>query len=251
MSTVYPSSYPPSASSPARPDRLAAALLAGAALLTLVLVLHHPVLHGRRGAADVAAGVTAIAPATRLVHGGLLVLLAAQALGFSRFCARLGWGRLTVAGGFLAYAAGALLMTIPALLDGFVTPDLAAACLRAAQGCGAADGAAFRLVAVLIQDFTKAGLVAMAGATGAWALALVTGASGEGVGSREEIDRAAGIAGLLCAAAPVAVLFASDVYLRPGTLAGLLGAQVLWCLLAAAVMVRSRSGAPPPAGAAR
>ncbi|GJG86327.1 hypothetical protein tb265_15080 [Gemmatimonadetes bacterium T265] len=253
---LAPTAIPPTARPPAaippddrpadRPaDRLAAALLAGPALLTLVLVLHHPVLRGAHGAAGVAAGVAAISPALRLMHGGVLVLLAVQVLGFFRFSARMGWDRAAVAAGFLAYAAGTAVTAVPALLDGFVAPDLAAACLRAAQGCGPADGAVFRLVAVVIQDFTKAGLMAMSAGTGAWALAVLAGAAGRG--AARAVDRVAGVVGLVCAVTPVVGLLGADVWLGPGNLAGFLAPQTVWAVLAAAVVGRGGSGAPSTA----
>ncbi len=209
-------------------DHVAAALLAVPALLTLVLLLHHPALHGRHGVADVAAGVQAIAPMTRFVHGSIVAMFALQTLGFLRFSASLGWRRPAVGAAFLAYGAGVVLSVIPAMLDGFVAPDLAAACLGTSAGCGPADGGAFRLVAVMIQAFTKVALVAMSAGTFGWACALLADA---GAGRR-----LAGAGGLVCAVVPVAILLRSDVYLRPGNLAGMFAAQVVWTLLAAAVV---------------
>lgn len=251
--TAAPARHPPAATRPVAqlPDRLAAVLLAGPALLTLVLVLHHPVLRGAHGAEEVAAAVAVLGPALRIMHGGVLVLFAMQVLGFYRFSARLGWDRAAVAAGFLAYAAGTALTAVPALLDGFVAPDLAAACLRAAQGasqgCGPADGAVFRLVVVVIQDFTKAGLIAMSAGTGAWALALLTGAADRGAAGM--VERAAGVVGLLCAATPVVMVLRANVWLGPGNLAGFLAPQTVWTLFAATVVGRVGSGAPRTAGA--
>ena len=230
------------ASQPAR-RRFAAALLAGPALLTLVLVLHHPVVRSHDGTADFAAGVGEIATANRVVHGTLLVLLAVQAFGYYLFSDRLGWRRPAVAAGFLAHAAGVLLLGVPVLLDGFVAVDLAAACRRAAQGCGPADGAIFRLVAVTIQVFTKAGLVVTSSAIAAWSLALWSGAVGpltsSGAPRPDRMLRGAGAIGLACAVVPVAVLVGVGGYLRPSTLAGPVAAQVVWALVAAVVVGRA------------
>jgi hypothetical protein len=243
----------PAETPPAR-RLFAAAMLAGPALLTLVLVLHHPVVRRQDGTADLAAGVAEIATANRVVHGTLFVLLAMQAIGYYLFSDRLGWRRPAVAVGFLAHAAGVLLLGVPLLLDGFVAVDLAAACRRAAEGCGPAGGAALRLVAVTIQVFTKAGLVVTSGAIAAWSLALLTTTTGPGTPEtrastgaprRDGIARGAGVVGLVCAAVPV-VLLGVGGYLRPSTLAGPVAAQVVWALLAAAIMSR----AAPPVGRA-
>ncbi|GJG89422.1 hypothetical protein tb265_46030 [Gemmatimonadetes bacterium T265] len=234
---------------PHRSDATAAVLLAGPALLLLVLVLHHPVLPsgpaGGRPTEGVAAGIVRLGPALGVVHGALLALLAVQTLGYARFSARLGWHRLSVTAGFLAYVAGAGLAAVPALLDGFVTPALAAACLRAAGAgaheCGASDGASLRLVAVVIQVFTKAGLLLLCAAAGAWGVALLRGA-GDVLGahaaerSSSTRRRAVGLLGLACAAVPAAVLAGADVWLRPGNLAALLAAQSVWACAAATLL---------------
>ena len=244
-----------------QPDATAAVLLAGPALLLLVLVLHHPVLPSGptvgRAAEGVAAGIVHLGPALASVHGAMLVLLAAQTLGYARFSARLGWGRLPVAAGFLAYAAGAGLAAVPALLDGFVTPVLAAACLRAAAAaagavagareCSAADGASLRLVAVVIQVFTKAGLLLLCAAAGAWGVALLRGAGDlPGAPAAHRTSRArrraVGLLGIACAAVPAAVLVAAEVWLRPGNLAALLAAQSVWACAAATLL----AGSPAP-----
>ena len=208
---------------------VAAGLLAVPAILTLVLILHHPVLRGGHDIASVAAGIGSLAVMDRLVHGGLIVVLGLQTLGFTLFSAHLGWARPAVVAGFMAYAAGVLLMIVPATLDGFVTPDLAAACLTAAHGCGATDEGVFRLIAVMIQDFTKLALVVMAAGIAGWSVALLTGSSAR--------SRIGGIAGLACAAVPVVILLSSSVTLQPGNLAGIIASQTVWSLLAATLMV--------------
>ena len=86
-------------------------------------------------------------------------------LGFHLFSARLGWERPPVAAAFMAYVAGVVFMVIAATLDGFVTPDLVAgACPPSSMTCANSDGV-FHLVSVLIQDFSKLGLVVMSVAT--------------------------------------------------------------------------------------
>jgi hypothetical protein len=218
-------------------DLAAAAFLAVPAVLSFVLILHHPFLRGAHGAEDLARAVAAAAPMDRFVHGGLVAMFGVQVLGFQLFSARLGWGRPAVAAGFIAYAAGALLVVIPSVLDGFVIPDLAGACLARPAGCGDVDEGVFRLVAVVIQDFSKAALVALSAGTIGWAIALLTGQGLPG--------RAVGAIGLVCAAAPIAILLLSNVRLQPGNLAGFIASQVVWSLLAAAFMTGPRRPLPP------
>jgi hypothetical protein len=213
-------------------DVVAAGLLAVPAILTVVLILHHPVLRGGHDVASVVNGIGSLASMDRLVHGGLIMVLGIQTLGFTLFSTHLGWGRPAVVAGFMGYAAGVLLMILPATLDGFVTPDLAAACLTAPHGCGATDAGVFRLIAIMIQDFTKLALVVMAAGIAAWSVALLTGTNA--------LIRIGGIAGLVCAVVPVVILLSSSVTLQPGNLAGMIASQTVWSLLAAALMIAGK-----------
>jgi hypothetical protein len=229
-----------------RVDWLAAGLLALPAVTSCVLLAHHPVLRLRHGATDVANGLRAVASMDRLVHGGLMATFALQALGFWLFSARLGWRRPSVAAGFMAYSAGVLLMTIPATLDGFVAPDLAAACSAAPGGCAGGQVDSLRLVALLIQDFSKVALMAISVGTFAWAFALLTG----GAGAR----RGAGLVGLACAVVPAWTLLFSNLYLTPANLVGAFAPTLLWSLVVAVLMMMEsqpdvRSGNGVQAGA--
>jgi len=210
-------------------QRFGAALLALTGLFTLGLVTNHPTLGARHDVQAVAVGIQALARVDRLVHGLLMLVLCLQAIGFYIFSARLGWRSPAVGAGFTAFAAGVVVMTIPATLDGFVTPDLAAACLKLSMGCSGADAGALRLVAVMIQDFTKLALTLMSAAALGWGLALVPRGGW--------LSRIAGVVGLVCAVLPAWVLLTSEVYLRPGNLAEIIAAQVVWTLAAAAVLL--------------
>jgi hypothetical protein len=208
--------------------RLGGALLAVTALLSLAFVMHHPVVQAHNDIAAVAADVRSVARVDRIVHGGLMAIYGVQALGFYLFSRWLGFGRPAVAAGFLAFAAGVVVMIIPATLDGFVTPDIMEACLNAPGGCAAADASMSRLVAIMIQDFTKIALVAVSLGGACWSLALLLG---KGVS-----NRIGGAVGFIFAGVPTFQLLFSAVYLQPGNLAGIILAQVLWSLTAASLM---------------
>jgi hypothetical protein len=51
------------------------------------------------------------------------------------------------------------------------------------------------------------------------------------------LTRGVGVVGLICAALPASVLFFSAVYLRPGNLAEIIAAEVIWTLVAAGLMI--------------
>jgi len=214
-------------------ETLAARLLMVTAVLSLVAVLHHPVLPPVHGAAETAQAIRSLAGMDRLVHGALIVLFALQMVGFYYFSAGLGFRRPMVVAGFVAYAAGALTMIIPATLDGFVTPDLVEECAIAAR-CGDGQGALITLIAVAIQDFTKIALAAISVSTLCWGAVLIGGPG--------RIQRAAGLVGLACAMAPLAALAVSRIHLVPGNLAVIVAAQLVWNLVAATAMLSRNRG---------
>ncbi len=218
-----------------RRERFGGVLLALTGLLTLVLVMHHPVLRAHHGIGEMATGIRALAAMDRIVHGALMFILGVQALGFYIFSARIGFRHPAVVAGFIAFAVGVVVMIVPTTLDGFVTPDVAQACLATPGGCTAADASVFRLVAAMIQDFTKVALLATALGAGCWSLALLL--------RRGLANRLAGSAGLLCAGIPASILLFSDLHLRPDNLAQIIAAQAVWCLIAAGLLIVGGAGA--------
>jgi len=204
-------------------------LLAMTGVLMLGLVLHHPTVEGRLSVQALSAAIQRVAGVDRFVHGMLMAIIGLQALGFYLFSARLGFRKPAVAAGFMAFAAGAVLMAVPTTLDGFVTPDFAAACLKLPGGCGAADVGALRLIGAMVQDFTKVALILMSTAAAAWGVALLPRPGW--------LNRLAGLAGLACGVAPAWVLLTASINLRPDNLALIIGAQVVWSLVASAVML--------------
>ncbi|HVJ54603.1 MAG TPA: hypothetical protein VM689_19235 [Aliidongia sp.] len=218
-----------------RTDIAAGAVLAGAALLSLAAILHHPTLQGPHEAQAAAEAIRSLGPLDRLIHGTLMLVAFIQTVAFARVSARLGFRSAAILAGFSAYAAGSIVLVIPATLDGFVTPDLADRCLAAAD-CGASHAAVTELVGVAIQDFTKVALSALSLATLCWSIGIV--------GRPGPMPRAVGLVGLVCALAPLAALWLSDLHLRPDNLAIILSAQLVWNIAVAALMLTGAGSFP-------
>ena len=210
-------------------DRIAAALIAFGALLSLVLVLHHPVLHAGHGAAPgaVAAAVGRLAAMNQAVHGLLMLVAGGQAVGYFHFASRIGLRRPTAAAGFVFYGLSIAILVIPATLDGFVTSTLAAHCAASAGSCGTMFDS-FGLVSAMIQAFTRIAFSAQAVAMLAWSAALV------GSGGKARI---AGLAGGALALVPLALLFAAPGPIDPYRLAQIVLVQGLWSLGAAGLLL--------------
>jgi hypothetical protein len=230
--------YDPPSTPDGPPQRFAAAAIALGAVLAVAVVAHHPALHRAVGgpAAETAAALQALAPANRLVHGGLMAVLGLQMVGFAYFSARLGFRRPAVLAGLVAFAAAAVVMIIPMTLDGFVVADFSVRCAAAAQACGAAETAILGLLGIVIQDLTKVGLAATSVAVLCWSIALL--------GGKAWAARAVGGLGLVCGLGPLAVLLASRLVLTPHSLAAILLASSLWGLAVAALMVRPSASDP-------
>jgi hypothetical protein len=208
--------------------RSGGALLAVTSLLIVVMIMHHPVLTADHGMTAFAVDMRSAARMDQIVHGSLMAIYAVQTVGFYLFSARVGFRNPAAAAGFLAFLAGALVMMIPATLDGFVTPDLAAACIQAQDGCTSSDASVLRLVGVMIQNFTKLALVLISVATACWSLPLLF---------KKGSARFVAVIGLICAATPAFVVVFYAVDLRPGNLTEFVAAQVVWNLAVACMML--------------
>jgi hypothetical protein len=207
-------------------QRFAAACIGLGAVLALVMVLHHPTLDRSaiHDAADAARDIERLAPLDRLVHGMLMLLYWLQTVGFYYFSRRLGFQRPAVLAGFTAYAAGVLLMAIPATLDGFVTSDLPRLC--AMEACTGSQLPGIALIAIAIQAFTKIALVATAIATLSWAGALIFPRRGAS-------SLLLGIVGLASGGVPIALIVFAGIVLTPTTLGVMVMSQLVWNLVAA------------------
>jgi hypothetical protein len=217
-------------------DRIAAALIALGVLLSLVLVLHHPVLHSGHGATPgaVADAISRLAVMDEAVHGLLMLVACGQAVGYYFFAARIGLRRPLAVAGFFFFALSIAILVVPATLDGFVTPALAARCAEAPGSCTISMFDSFGLVSAMIQAFTRIAFAAQAIAMLAWSAALVR-AGGKA--------RIAGLMGAVLALVPLVLLFAIPGRIDPHRLMQIVAAEGVWSLGAAALLMLGWVGA--------
>lgn len=189
-----------------------------AAFITLFAIFLHPSLGGRNPAGSMTQ-LVAMGPMDRIVHGVVIgaeiVLLAA----FAIVSAHLGLGRLPVAGGLAAYAVGVGLTVAASVIDGFITPDVAA---HYAGGSPAEIDAGVSLLtfgSIALQDLTKVGIAAMSAAIVVWSLVLFE-QPGRGT-------RPLAVFGIASSVFAVAVL-ASASRISPHLLLLTIAAQTLW-----------------------
>ena len=212
-------------------ERTAAVLIFIPALLSFVMVLHHPVLRlgDTQGSAALATGIGRIASETRIFHGLILVLVAVQALGLYRFAERLGLSRLWVRAGILFYGLSTVLMFVPGTIDGLVTPLLGSRCFGDAPQCANSLAGSLTFAWAAIQAFTTIALALQALGLLSWSVALALSSGWQ---------RWAGICGGLLAIAPLAMLGTLDRAIDPLVLAEIIIFEAIWAM-AAAIMLWS------------
>ncbi len=219
-------------------DIFAGVIIGLAALLSLALILHHPVLGHTPTAEAATAGIRKLASLDRLVHGGLIALMALLLLGLLHLTQRLGFERPAAAAGFTFYALGTFMVCIAGVIDGFVISDLGEHCAKPgvdAVACSATALDLLRLCATAVQDFTKVGIVAMAAGIACWGIAFLhrrdpKGLAGVGLG----------VLGLAAGLIPAAVMILARFRFTPHTLLMVFGAQALWLLAVAAFLILCR-----------
>jgi hypothetical protein len=99
--------------------------LGGAALVIGVLMLLHPMPEAR-SLEEFATGIQRIATRLSAVHGGAIVGEWVAVVGLLGLCDRLGFTKLAVRAGLVAFTVGIALISINACLNGFILPRLLA-----------------------------------------------------------------------------------------------------------------------------
>lgn len=162
--------------------------------------------------------------ADALVHGGFIVVLALQTVCYAVLTARLGWQRPAALAGFVFFCAGAIFLSGSMVLDGLVTPAVAARYLAAPAKIEFAR-ALFVLIGSLISVLMPAGIAFQAGAFAAWGAALA--ASGR---------RATGMFGMLLGAAMIAGIVAGSA--SPMALMGGIVGIAAWAIACGVILIR-------------
>ena len=210
------------------PGRGVGLLAIATGIAAFVLLAFHP-----GGSPTDFAGVLKDEAANRgadaLVHGGFIVVLALQAVCYAVFSARLGWQRPAGVAGFVFFAAGAMFLAGSMVLDGLVTPAIAARYLAAPAKLEYAR-ALYVLIGTLIGILMPAGIAFQGAAVAAWGSALAA------IG-----QRVAGVLGMLLGAAMIAGVVAGIATANPMALmAGIVG-TALWAVAVGAASLRDKA----------
>lgn len=193
-------------------DRVTGFGLCGAAVVTVLVMSHHPTgLHGMSGDGDV-------------VHGTMIILLAAIAVGLFHFALRRGLNKLWILAGVVAYAISLGAHIGAGTLNGFVAPAVAA------RGSAAVGHDAFLLIWETNQSLARIGVYATGAAFTMWSFDFLRRAG--------TMNRLTGMVGLLSGLPPAILLFTGvmDMNLR-GALA-IYAAHAVWVALVGVQFIR-------------
>jgi hypothetical protein len=225
------SNAPPLPADPwAPPGRAAGYAIGACAVLTMLAIAMHPQAE-QRHMAEAVAEIGRLAPMLAFVHGTVIAFMIVLLYGLTVYSLRRGLRRELVVGALVVYAAGAGVMVLAALIDGFLIPAIARTyagappeVLRNGASILAACGAA-------IQVLAKFGVVALSAAIALWSADLVRD------GGRLRI---AAIIGFAAALVSLGVLFVEGRFIVPLTLSIIVIAQGIWYLAIAALLVQER-----------
>jgi hypothetical protein len=197
-------------------------------IAALALLANHP-----GGGATTFADVLKEEASNRLmdgiVHGGFIAVLALQMVCYAVFSRRLGLQRSAALAGLIFFAIGAAFLAGSMVLDGLVTPAVAAKYLAAPAKIEFAKSL-FVLIGTLIGFFMPLGLMFQSAAIAAWGWALV--ASG--------MSRVLGVIALIAGVGLAALLATSFAAMNPFVLMGAMAVMAAWAMAVGAMLLRSK-----------
>lgn len=210
--------------------RAVAVLSMAAGVASLALLAMHPGGQARDFAA-VLREETANQMEDALVHGGFIVVSALQLVCYVVFSMRLGLHRAAVAAGLVFFAIGAAFLCDSMVMDGLVTPAIAAKYVGAPDKADFAKSL-FVLIGALIGVLMPAGLFFQSLGVASWGFALLRSPSP---------SRVAGALAVTIGAVIVGALAVTFGRLDPLVLMGGIVALAVWAF-AAGVLLLGRTG---------
>ena len=210
----------------ARSTRGPGLLLIAAGIASVALLASHPDGAPAKDFAGVLKAEAADQFMDAVVHGGFIVVLAIELFCYAIFSARMKASAAATAG-LVFFGVGAAFLSASMLLDGLVTPALAAKYLAAPTKIEFAKSL-FVLVGTLIRFLMPIGLAFQSAAAAAWGLALFT----------RRTSRIAGAFGMIAGVLLLVAFAATASAMNPMVLMGAIAVLALWAAVAGLVMVR-------------
>jgi hypothetical protein len=178
---------------------------------------------------EILQGIARLQGLKELVHGVAIASVCGYAFGYTVLARRLGLQRLLVLAGLVTYLLGCVAMIGATILDGFVTPHIAADAITAAPERVAFAYNLVHYLGVVLNDLAKLGWILQAVAALAWSVALI---------HEKGFNRTVGFVGLLSSALVGIVVIGSATDMSMTSLLSVLLAQLIWNIAAAVVLIR-------------
>jgi len=177
-------------------------------------------------------GIAQLQGLKELVHGVAIASVCAYGFGYAVLARRLGLQRPLALAGLIVYLLGCAAMIGATILDGFVTPHIAADAINATPERIAFAYNLVHYVGVVLNDLAKLGWILQMVAALAWSALLIR----EG-----GFNRVIGAIGVVSSALVGGVIVASATNMSMASLLSVLLAQLLWNIAAAVVLIREPS----------
>lgn len=175
-------------------------------------------------------GIADLTLLKEVVHGVAIASVCAYGFGYVSLSRRLGLHKPLVLAGLVVYLIGCVAMVAATLLDGFVTPHIAADAIHATDPVRIQF--AYDLVhyiGVVLNDAAKLGWILQAVGAAAWSMGLL---------GERGAERMVGVLGLASSALVCVLVTVSAVNMSMTSLLGVLMAQLVWNLAAAVLLFR-------------
>jgi hypothetical protein len=208
--------------------RIAGWVLIAAPLLQIAAMAHHPSISSK-DPAQVVTQLAALAALAAQVHGVLIGLIYAVLLALTQFATARRLACAAVRCGLIAYAAGVIIMTPAALVDGFIVPRVALTVpgIAPAEPALIAQFAGFAML--FNQAFAKCGAVLMSAGIAAFSLDLARGA---------QPGRVLGLFGLASGLGCALAIGTGWLRLDVHGMSAVVVLQALWTIGAGALLLR-------------
>lgn len=180
--------------------------------------------------AEILQSIADLQTLKQLVHGVAIASVCAYAFGYASLSRQLGLHRPQVLAGLMAYLIGCVAMIAATLLDGFVTPHIAADAVGAAPERLRFAYDLIHFLGLVLTDFARAGWLLQAVGALAWSLVLVRDRG---------LPRVIGGIGVLSSILVGAAVTASGTNMSMAAILGILLSQLAWNVAAAVLLIRT------------
>jgi hypothetical protein len=217
------------AGEPGQRARFAGAGLIVCGIASVVLLAGHPGAGASPALADVLRSEAAQAGADAVVHGGFVLVLTLELVGFAALAVRAGPRRTSVLAAMLFALVGSGLLTASMVVDGLITPGVAARYAAAPAARQEPARALLVLIGTAISVLMPMGLAFLGAAALAWGAALTP------------MRGAARIGGWVALALGALTLAAAGASLQAAGMIGLMVAlltSAAWAIAAGILLMR-------------